>query len=105
MNKPTRVCECCGHPIPDNGVRAKLTPMQRRILDAVERAGTAGASRTQIMEWVYADNADGGPENQNILNVQRTNMAAALYRFGLEIVSTRGPGALWKLRAVNRPLP
>ena len=102
MNKPTRVCECCGHPIPDAGVRAKLTPMQRRILDAVERAGQAGARRDQIMSWVYEDDPGGGPENQNILNVQRNNMAAALYRFGLQIVSTRGPGAIWKLKAVSQ---
>ena len=92
-----KVCECCGHPLPPYGVRGALTGVQLRIFDAIARAGQAGIPVRRIMEVVYADDVNGGPESMNIIAVVRKKMEPRLAAHGLQIKVRRGPGAVWKL--------
>lgn len=38
----TRVCECCGQPMPETRFGVRLTPLKARIFDAIQRAGRDG---------------------------------------------------------------
>lgn len=90
-----KVCECCGHPMPSDSVYHDLTSMQGRMFAAIYEAGQAGIRRAELMEILYGDDPNGGPTEENIINVQRKLMTPALEKHGLKIVSTRGHGALW----------
>ena len=93
-----RTCECCGHPIPPPAARFGFTPIQSRLYEVVRRAGTVGVGIADIMEFVYADNLNGGPENPNVIHVHRSFMKPKLAKHGLQISSSRGHGALWRLK-------
>lgn len=58
----TRTCPCCGQAVetdPLEAARAALSPMQRKVLEAVIRC--PGISAVEIADLVYADHPDGGP--------------------------------------------
>jgi len=99
-------CPCCGHPLPIEGVKKHLTPMQLRLFEMVEAAGAAGITRRALMERTYCNRPDGA-ENPNVLNVRKFQMARFLRRYGLAIVSDRrgGQGAIWRLQAISPPVP
>ncbi len=104
-----KICECCGHPLPDRHARLGLTRGQLRIFQIVEKAGTAGITRHDLMDKVYANDINGGPDSQNVLNVQKTKMNLRLLKHGLRIASTGGHYTLWRLekivqRVVSPPL-
>ena len=94
-------CNCCGHPLPDDDVTSCLTPMQIRIFTRVHRAGTNGIARKDLFDSVYADRADGGPLNENIIAVQALNMRQRLAPFGLTIRGSQGPGSRYYIRKTN----
>ena len=96
-----KVCECCGHPVPEFNTLRGLTPMQQKILDVVERAGAAGISRREIMDIVYRDDENGGPASPNVMNVQKTKMQAVLQNHGLKITSEGGHYSLWRLEKIG----
>ena len=96
-----KVCQCCGHPLPTIAVESTLTPLQARLYRAVKRAGRAGIDAQTLMDRVYADDPNGGPESRNILHVARKQMAPRLASHGLTIASSRGPGALWTLEKID----
>lgn len=57
-------CPCCGQTMPprvDLGI--KLSHMQQRIVDRVHRAGQHGILSTDLMDWLYADDLNGGPDS------------------------------------------
>ena len=96
-----KVCECCGHPLPDLAVQLELTKRQRQMFEALRRAGKAGITLDRIMEVVYGDDSDGGPDSTTVLHVQRTKMKGKLAKFGLQITTTKGHGSLWRLEAIK----
>ena len=97
------VCNCCGHPIVGDDVSETLTPLQQRIFNGIKRAGAAGISARDLMDIVYADDANGGPENTNIISVVINQMAPRLALFNLKIKGRRGPGG--GLTLVRMDLP
>jgi hypothetical protein len=58
-------CSHCGAPIVPPGLA--LTPVQRRIVAVVQRRGEVSAEDLRAAVW--ADDADGGPENLKTLHV------------------------------------
>lgn len=57
-----RVCECCGQSLPPRlKSKARLSVLQRIILERVHRAGINGILSTSLFDYVYADDPDGGP--------------------------------------------
>lgn len=97
------LCPTCGHPIVSDEIGIVLTPLQRRIFNIVKRAGIAGISRDDLMEMLYANAADGGPSNRNIIAVTCHQMNRRLAQFSIAIKGSRGSGsntfALCRLRS------
>jgi len=96
-------CPYCNHPFAEAGIRDKLTPQQVRIFDAVEAAGQAGITRSELLAKIYFDRPEGGSENRGLLSVQKTLMGPALTHFGLKITSSYGHDARWRLMAIGSP--
>lgn len=94
-------CKCCGHPLAEDDVTSVLTPMQIRIFTRVQRAGTHGIARKDLFDSVYADRADGGPLNENIIAVQALKMRERLAPFGLTIRGSQGPGSRYYIRKIT----
>jgi hypothetical protein len=102
MAKTVKTCECCGHPLPEQHATLGLTRTQLRIFQIVEKAGRAGIPRRDLMDVVYANDINGGPESENILNVHRTNMNRRLSPHGLTISVSRGHYSIWKVESLVR---
>jgi hypothetical protein len=96
-----RTCKCCGHPLPDEGVLAALTPLQRRVFTAIQRAGPAGVPASQLMDIVYADDPTGGPVSTNIISVVANQMKPRLIPFGVQLRGKRGAGGYYVLEKLE----
>ena len=96
-----KVCEACGHPVNDFEIQLKLTPRQRDMYRALQKAGQRGLLIQELINKVYADEPDGGPMTaNNVVQVQKMHMQKKLSAFGLQITTTRGHGAIWRLEAL-----
>ncbi len=93
----TKVCPHCGHPMPADEVTLMLTPRQRQLYEIVRDAGIAGISARDILDKMYADEPNGGPDTANIISVFAHHANVRLKPFGLEISARRGPWPMWKL--------
>lgn len=95
------VCKCCGHPIvSDDPIIAILTPLQRRIYNMVKAAGAAGIGASTIMERIYANDINGGPDSSNVVSVVVNQMNRRLASFNLKIKGRGGPGSVFTIRQV-----
>ena len=92
------VCKCCGHPIVSDELGVVLTPLQQRIFKIVKRAGVAGIPGPDIMEMVYQNAPNGGPESTNIVAVVCSQMNKRLKQFNLHITGRRGPHGFFVLK-------
>jgi hypothetical protein len=50
----TRRCECCGQPLPEVRLGARLSPLKASIFDAVKAAGAAGIEPDSLFERFIA---------------------------------------------------
>ncbi len=92
------VCECCGHPLPSLEVQLELTRRQRDIFAALQKAGVAGITVSQLVDKIYSHDPDGGPDTaENVIHVQRWKMKDRLAKYGMQITTTKGHGSLWRL--------
>jgi hypothetical protein len=99
----TITCPCCGGsgqieeqaPVP-------LTPLQFKIYDAVRRSKHGLGSRA-LIDRVYADRIDGGPDNPiNTICQTIKNMNARLAVVGQRVHgTTRGVGSVYRLQRTN----
>jgi DNA-binding response OmpR family regulator len=89
-------CAHCGQVIPPKHLFDRQ-PIKRRIYEFVA-AHPEGVTRQQIIDSVYADDIDGGPEFANVVSVHVKAMRPILEREGLTITCARGPGATYRLR-------
>lgn len=96
------VCKSCGHPIVADEIGVVLTPLQRNIFNIVRRAGSAGIAGKDIMEVVYANVRDGGPDSTNIIAVVANQANRRLAQFNLKIQGKRGPGGLFTIERLPR---
>lgn len=92
------VCECCGFPLVADEIGVVLTPLQRRIFNIVKRAGAAGISSPEVMEMVYQNAPDGGPDSTNIVAVVCNQMNKRLKQFNLKVQGRRGPNGFITLQ-------
>jgi len=97
------VCKCCGHPIIADEIGVVLTPLQRRIFNIVKGAGTAGIRGKDIMDAVYANVRNGGPDSTNIIAVVANQANRRLAQFSLKIQGRRGPGGIFTIEKLPRP--
>jgi hypothetical protein len=72
-------------------------PVRQRIVDAVGNRPD-GITRGELLDLVYFDRADGGPNNSNVIAVLIKHANAELAAQGYRIESMwRGPGARYRL--------
>lgn len=86
-------CPCCGAIVYKEPMfNSKI---KQGILDFVRRH--PGASAKKIIDTVYSDREDGGPESFNIVAVHISGMRPVLRKNGLDIKATRGPWSMYNL--------
>lgn len=57
-----KCCKTCGQTLPPRlKLSIKLAPGAQRIVDRVHRAGSNGILSTELFEFVYGDDPNGGP--------------------------------------------
>lgn len=93
-------CPHCGHPLVDS-VAETLPRRQRRLYEAVEQAGNAGISRAQLMEKMYYDDPNGGPDSSNIVSVTVHVINKKIAKRGLAILSR--PFGVYRLMPLQTP--
>jgi hypothetical protein len=91
------ICASCGHPVFSDAIAARLCGKQRRLYEVVQAAGARGLTASQIMNEIYADDPNGGPESSNIVSVMVRIVNLHLEHFGLAIRGQRGPGGFYRL--------
>jgi hypothetical protein len=85
-----KVCECCGHPLPDLEVAEHLTKQQTLILIALKKAGRKGLTLSEIVEKLHAHDPNGGPDfAEQSIRVQLSKMRPLLRPLGFGITSQR----------------
>lgn len=98
-----RTCECCGHPCYATVGVDQFGPLlqgkQRKYFELVEKAGVVGISVTALIERLYADDPDGGPESKSIASVMAGQINKKIKGFGIAIQSTRGHHSVYRLVA------
>ena len=86
------ICPTCNRPLADTGIAATLPRIKRRIFEAVANAGEMGINRFEIMDKVYGDDPDGGPDNDFIIKVHISQINKRIREAGLHITGDRvGP--------------
>ena len=87
------VCDKCGQPLPRDYLFVGSAVVQlkgkRRILyDAVVKAGTRGVGKERLMDLLYGDDPNGGPESASILSSTIRHVNNVLASTGKRIRST-----------------
>ena len=95
------VCKCCGFPLVADELGVVLTPLQNRIFKIVKRAGVAGIQANEIMEMIYQNAPNGGPDSNNIIAVVCGQMNKRLKQFNVKIKGRRGPGGYFSLQKLE----
>jgi DNA-binding response OmpR family regulator len=88
-------CSSCGQVIPPRNL-FRDQPVKRRIYEFIA-AHREGVTRQQIMDHVWSDDIDGGPEFANVVSVHIKAMRPTLEHEGLTISCARGPGSTYRL--------
>jgi hypothetical protein len=95
MSRRAKICPACRRPFPP-----ALTvhgPLRQRIVDAIANRPD-GITRAELLDVVYGDDVNGGPNNQNVIAVLIKHANAELAAQGHHIESMwRGPGARYRL--------
>jgi hypothetical protein len=99
MSRRSRLCQACQRPF--TPVLAVHGPVRQRIVDLVANRPD-GITRAEIISTVYADDANGGPDNENVVSVliKHANAELAVQGFRIE-PAWRGPGARYRLIAIK----
>lgn len=95
MTRRPHVCSACGRPfLPRLVARG---PVRQRIVDAIANRPD-GITRGELLDRVYADDPDGGPDNPNTVAVLIKHANVDLAPQGYRIEPTwRGRGARYRL--------
>ena len=87
-----KCCPTCGRAYPpavDVG-----GPVRQRVFDYIAKH-PEGVTRPQVLTHVYADDPNGGPNNENVVSVHVRNINKRLQ--GMRIKAAGGPGSTYKL--------
>jgi hypothetical protein len=92
-------CPSCGQIIaPQNPFDGQ--PVKARIYDFIAKR-SGGVTTEELMEHIYADDPDGGPDSPKAIAVHISRMNDVLIPLGLRIASSLGRGAVYRLWTVN----
>ena len=86
-----KVCECCGHPLPEIDATRGMTKQQNVVFFAVYDAGKRGLTMQQLIDKVYGHDPSGGPEFAAAsLRCQLSKMKHLLKPHGMRIKIASG---------------
>jgi DNA-binding response OmpR family regulator len=92
MTTKPKCCPECGQPIaPD----VELSPILSRIYEFVRRHPRC--TRDQIIDHVYADDPNGGPESRHTIAVHIYRLNRVLRPYGIVVRATKGHGANYSI--------
>jgi hypothetical protein len=87
-------CSCCGQPVvPVEELH--LSPIQRRIFDAVRRR--PGISAENLRDVVWADDPNGGPECRHCIYVHVFQLNQRLAPLSILVRAPKGAGAGYRV--------
>ena len=90
-----KVCECCGHPLPEIDATRGMTKQQNAVFFALYDAGKRGLTMKQLVEKIYGDDPSGGPDFAvESLRCQFTKMRRLLKPHNLYIKAAGGISTL-----------
>lgn len=87
-----KICQCCGQSLPRHlKLSVVLAPSQRRLVERVHKAGPNGILSTDLFDYLYSDDPDGGPLSGNkAIHVRICSTNKKLKLDGLRIRAPRG---------------
>lgn len=90
-------CPCCGKIMddvpPETLLHLSVSPVQRRIIQYYVKKYPHYVNREQLIDWIYADDLDGGPDNpSNAISAHLYYMRPKLQEFGWAIDRIQGQG-------------
>jgi hypothetical protein len=94
-----KICKCCGQLIPP-ALLFPNCPRRQRVYDFIARH-PEGVSAQQVLDNVYADDVNGGPDSGNkVVHVFVWYINKVLKSKGLKISTSFGPSAVYTLSAL-----
>ena len=95
MTRRAHICPTCRRPFPPSLVVSG--PVRQRIVDAIALRPD-GITRAELLDVVYADDVDGGPDNPQTICVLVHHANKQLAGQGYRIAPAwRGRGARYRL--------
>lgn len=93
------VCPCCaGKGEVEDIAAVPLSRRERKIIAAAERAGHIGIPTSHLVDLIYADDPDGGPEGASkVVNVQICRLNKKLAAVGRRIQATGSVGSVYRM--------
>jgi len=58
-----RTCKCCGQTLPLSALDIPMADGQKKLVEAVRRAGKHGIATDRLFDVLYGDDIDGGPQS------------------------------------------
>ena len=99
MTRRLRLCPTCQRPFPPRLV--VHGPVRQRIVDVIANRPD-GITRAELLDVVYGDDVDGGPDNPNTIAVLIKYANAELAAQGYQIQPTwRGRGARYRITRIH----
>lgn len=89
-------CPCCGGPMASQAPvealsQAPVPNQQRRILDALASAYPNDVTKAQLIDALYWDDIDGGPDDpSNVIGQQICRLRPVLASYGWTIPTAKG---------------
>lgn len=81
--------------ITNGEITMRLGPSRYRIVESVMKQ--PGMNLRELVDAVYRDAEDGGPDNAEVtVRTQVWHLNKRIKKLGLQISSTRGPGAVYR---------
>jgi hypothetical protein len=101
VTRRAQICPACRRPFAPH--LAVHGPVRQRIVDAIANRPD-GITRGELLDLVYADDIDGGPDNPNTISVLIKHANAELAPQGYRIEPAwRGRGARYRITRIDAP--
>lgn len=90
------VCACCGYSADKKdpteiSLAIELTRLERSVFDLLASRFGRQVTRTFILDAMYGDDPNGGPENAtNVLHVVKCRLRKKIAPYGLDIITQQG---------------
>jgi hypothetical protein len=92
-----KVCPHCGQIIPP---KIRVGGKRRQAMYDYIAVHPEGVTVWQVLEHVYADDPNGGPDKHNVIAVVAKQINNIIKPFGLRIKGSGGPGSRYTLQQI-----